>query len=53
MARVKRAASRPTRRNNKKVIKAAKGYYGAAKYHPVCSQAGRWRKAGQYAYRDP
>lgn len=49
MARVKRGVT--AHRRHKKVLKAAKGYYG--------NRSGNWRtanqavlKAGQYAYRD-
>lgn len=49
MARVKRGVE--ARRRHKKVLKAAKGYYGArSKVFRVAKQA--VIKAGQYAYRD-
>ena len=49
MARVKRGVVAKTR--HKKVLKKAKGYYGArSKLFKTATQAGI--KAGQYAYRD-
>lgn len=49
MARVKRGVQ--ARRRHKKVLKAAKGYYGArSRTYKVAKQA--VTKAGQYAYRD-
>ena len=49
MSRVKRGVT--THRRHKKVLKAAKGYYGArSRCFKVANQA-VW-KAGQYAYRD-
>lgn len=49
MARVKRSVQ--ARRRHKKVLKAAKGYYGArSRTYKVAKQA--VTKAGQYAYRD-
>ena len=49
MARVKRGVQ--ARRRHKKVLKAAKGYYGArSRVFRVAKQA--VTKAGQYAYRD-
>ena len=49
MARVKRGVQAKAR--HKKVLKAAKGYYGARrKVYRVAKQA--VTKAGQYAYRD-
>lgn len=49
MARVKRSVQ--ARRRHKKVLKAAKGYYGArSRVFRVAKQA--VIKAGQYAYRD-
>ncbi len=49
MARVKRAV--PARARHKKVLKEAKGYYGARrKVFRVAKQA--VIKAGQYSYRD-
>ena len=49
MARVKRGVI--ARRRHKKVLKAAKGYYGArSRVFRVAKQA--VIKAGQYAYRD-
>ena len=49
MARVKRGVE--ARAKHKKVLKAAKGYYGARrKVYRVAKQA--VIKAGQYAYRD-
>jgi large subunit ribosomal protein L20 len=49
MARVKRGVV--ARRSHKKVLKAAKGYYGArSRIFRVAKQA--VIKAGQYAYRD-
>ena len=49
MARVKRGVQ--ARRRHKKVLKAAKGYYGArSRVYRVAAQA--VVKAGQYAYRD-
>lgn len=49
MARVKRGVQ--ARRKHKKVLKAAKGYYGArSRVFRVAEQA--VTKAGQYAYRD-
>ena len=49
MARVKRGVT--THSRHQKVIKAAKGYYGARKnVYRVATQA--VTKAGQYAYRD-
>ncbi|MDX1352709.1 MAG: 50S ribosomal protein L20, partial [Thiomicrorhabdus sp.] len=49
MARVKRGVI--ARRRHNKVLKAAKGYYGArSKVFRVAKQA--VIKAGQYAYRD-
>jgi large subunit ribosomal protein L20 len=49
MARVKRGVT--ARRRHKKVLKAAKGYYGArSRVYRVAVQA--VTKAGQYAYRD-
>ena len=49
MARVKRGVQ--ANRRHKKVLKAAKGYYGArSKVFRVAKQA--VIKAGQYAYRD-
>lgn len=49
MARVKRGVQ--ARRSHKKVLKAAKGYYGArSRVFRVAKQA--VIKAGQYAYRD-
>lgn len=49
MARVKRGVQ--ARRRHKKVLKAAKGYYGA---RSRCYKTARQAvfKAGQYAYRD-
>ena len=50
MARVKRGVTAHAR--HKKVLKAAKGYYGArSRTFRVAVQA--VTKAGQYAYRDP
>jgi len=49
MARVKRGVQ--ARKRHKKVLKAAKGYYGArSRVYRVAKQA--VIKAGQYAYRD-
>ena len=49
MARVKRSVQSRARRN--KIMKAAKGYYGArSRTYRVAKQA--VTKAGQYAYRD-
>jgi large subunit ribosomal protein L20 len=49
MARVKRGVQ--ARRRHKKVLKLAKGYYGArSRIYRVAAQA--VTKAGQYAYRD-
>lgn len=49
MPRVKRGVT--ARRKHKKVLKAAKGYYGArSRIYRVAKQA--VTKAGQYAYRD-
>ncbi len=49
MARVKRSVQSRARRN--KILKAAKGYYGArSRTFRVAKQA--VTKAGQYAYRD-
>jgi len=49
MARVKRGVT--ARRRHKKVLKLAKGYYGArSRVYRVAKQA--VIKAGQYAYRD-
>ncbi len=49
MARVKRGVI--ARRRHKKILKAAKGYYGArSRIYRVAKQA--VIKAGQYAYRD-
>ena len=49
MARVKRGVT--ARARHKKVLKAAKGYYGArSRTFPTAVQA--VTKAGQYAYRD-
>ena len=49
MARVKRGVQ--TRRRHKKILKLAKGYYGArSRSFRVAKQA--VIKAGQYAYRD-
>jgi large subunit ribosomal protein L20 len=49
MARVKRGVQ--ARRRHKKVLKAARGYYGArSRVYRVAAQA--VVKAGQYAYRD-
>ncbi|HEY9136322.1 MAG TPA: 50S ribosomal protein L20 [Pseudomonadales bacterium] len=49
MARVKRGVQ--ARRRHKKVLKLAKGYYGArSRVYRVAIQA--VTKAGQYAYRD-
>ncbi len=49
MARVKRGVI--ARRRHKKVLKAAKGYYGArSRIYRVAKQA--VIKSGQYAYRD-
>lgn len=49
MARVKRSVT--ARARHKKVLKAAKGYYGArSRVYRVAKQA--VIKAGQYAYRD-
>lgn len=49
MARVKRGVQ--ARRRHKKILKAAKGYYGArSRVFRVAKQA--VIKAGQYAYRD-
>ena len=49
MARVKRSVQ--ARKRHKKVLKAAKGYYGArSRVYRVAKQA--VTKAGQYAYRD-
>jgi large subunit ribosomal protein L20 len=49
MARVKRGVV--ARRSHKKILKAAKGYYGArSRIFRVAKQA--VIKAGQYAYRD-
>ncbi len=49
MARVKRSV--PARARHKKVLKAAKGYYGArSKVYRVAKQA--VIKAAQYSYRD-
>ncbi|MGF1463278.1 MAG: 50S ribosomal protein L20 [Maricaulaceae bacterium] len=49
MARVKRGVTAHAR--HKKVIKAAKGYYGRRKNTFRTAHAAIW-KAGQYAYRD-
>lgn len=49
MARVKRGVT--ARKKHKKVLKKAKGYYGArSRVYRVANQA--VTKAGQYAYRD-
>ncbi len=49
MSRVKRGVQ--ARRRHKKVLKQAKGYYGArSRVYRVAAQA--VTKAGQYAYRD-
>jgi large subunit ribosomal protein L20 len=49
MARVKRSVA--ARNRHKKILKKAKGYYGArSKVYRVAKQA--VTKAGQYAYRD-
>ena len=49
MARVKRGVQ--ARRRHKKILKQAKGYYGArSRIYRVANQA--VTKAGQYAYRD-
>jgi|SRR5690606_27440416 large subunit ribosomal protein L20 len=49
MARVKRGVT--ARKSHKKILKAAKGYYGArSRVFRVAKQA--VIKAGQYAYRD-
>lgn len=49
MARVKRGVT--ARKRHKKVLKQAKGYYGArSRTYKVAKQA--VTKAGQYAYRD-
>ncbi len=49
MARVKRGVT--ARRRHKKILKQAKGYYGArSRVYRVAFQA--VIKAGQYAYRD-
>ena len=49
MARVKRGVT--ARKRHKKILKAAKGYYGArSRTYKVAKQA--VTKAGQYAYRD-
>ena len=49
MARVKRGVT--ARKKHKKILKAAKGYYGArSRVYRVAKQA--VIKAGQYAYRD-
>lgn len=49
MARIKRGVA--ARRRHKKVLKQAKGYYGArSRVYRVAVQA--VTKAGQYAYRD-
>ncbi|MDH5546699.1 MAG: 50S ribosomal protein L20 [Gammaproteobacteria bacterium] len=49
MPRIKRGVQ--ARRRHKKVLKAAKGYYGArSRVYRVAKQA--VTKAGQYAYRD-
>ena len=49
MARVKRGVE--ANRRHKKVLKQAKGYYGArSRVYRVATQA--VTKAGQYAYRD-
>ena len=49
MARVKRGVE--ARRRHKKILKQAKGYYGArSRVYRVAAQA--VTKAGQYAYRD-
>ncbi|HHO81855.1 MAG TPA: 50S ribosomal protein L20, partial [Halothiobacillus sp.] len=49
MARVKRGVT--ARARHKKVLKKAKGYYGArSRVYRVANQA--VIKAGQYAYRD-
>ena len=49
MARIKRGVTK--RRRHKKILKAAKGYYGArSRTFKVAKQA--VIKAGQYAYRD-
>ncbi len=49
MARVKRGVN--ARRKHKKILKAARGYYGArSRVYRVAKQA--VIKAGQYAYRD-
>ena len=49
MPRVKRGVT--ARKSHKKVLKAAKGYYGArSRVYRVATQA--VTKAGQYAYRD-
>ena len=49
MARVKRGVT--VRKRHKKVLKAAKGYYGArSRTYKVANQA--VLRAGQYAYRD-
>jgi large subunit ribosomal protein L20 len=49
MARVKRGVT--ARKRHKKILKAARGYYGArSRTYKVAKQA--VTKAGQYAYRD-
>ena len=49
MARVKRGVT--ARKKHKKILKKAKGYYGArSRVYRVANQA--VTKAGQYAYRD-
>lgn len=49
MARVKRGVT--VRRRHKKVLKAARGYYGArSRCYKTAKQA--VQRAGQYAYRD-
>jgi large subunit ribosomal protein L20 len=49
MARIK--AGEQTRARRKKILKAAKGYYGRRKNTIRTATAAIWR-AGQYAYRD-
>lgn len=49
MARVKRGVTAHAR--HKKVLKAAKGYYGA-RSRTFCTAVQAVTKAGQYAYRD-
>ena len=49
MARISRGVA--AKKRHKKVLKAAKGYYGArSRVYKVAKQA--VTKAGQYAYRD-